>query len=49
MLAVAIMMLMLVDSWTAGLGITLLLLQAGLLAAAALFILTRPDTPSERE
>jgi uncharacterized membrane protein YbaN (DUF454 family) len=48
-LAVIVMVLMLLGSWMAGLGLPLLLLQAGVLAAVALFILTRPDAPAERD
>ncbi|MCB1519154.1 MAG: YbaN family protein [Hyphomicrobiaceae bacterium] len=48
-LAVIVMVLMLLGSWMAGLGLPLLLLQAGVLAAVALFILTRPDAPARRQ
>ena len=47
-LAVTVMFLMPPGSWIAGLGISLLLLQASVLAAAAVFILTRPDAPAGR-
>jgi len=48
-LAVAVMVLTLLGSWIAGLAASLLILQAGALAAAALFILTRRDAPANRE
>jgi uncharacterized membrane protein YbaN (DUF454 family) len=48
-LAVTVMAVMLLGSWMAGLGMPLLLLQAGVLAVAALFILTRPDAPAGRK
>ena len=48
-LALTVMGLMLLTSWTAELELSLLLLQGSVLAAAALFILTRPDAPAGRE
>jgi hypothetical protein len=47
-LAVAVMVVMLLASWIGGIGPSLLLLQAGVLALASLFILTRPDAPAEK-
>lgn len=46
-LAVALMMAMLFASWIAGLQTSLLLVQAGVLTVAALFILSRPDVPNQ--
>jgi len=46
--AVAVMLAMLTGSWLAGLGTMLLLVQASVLAAVALFILTRPSAPKPR-
>jgi hypothetical protein len=43
------MVLILLGAWIAGLKTSFLLLQVGVLAAAALFILPRPDAPVERE
>lgn len=47
--AVAVMALMLPASWIAGFGLSLVLVQAGVLTLVAIFILTRPDAPAARE
>jgi uncharacterized membrane protein YbaN (DUF454 family) len=44
-LAIAAMLSMFIVSWAAGLGTTLLLVQAAALAGAAIFILSRPSAP----
>lgn len=49
LVAVGVMVVMLLASWLAGLRASLFVLQAGVLAAAALFILTRLDAPSQPE
>jgi hypothetical protein len=46
-LAVAVKTPMLLGSWIGGLLSSILLVQAGILALAAPFILTRPDGPAE--
>lgn len=49
LIAIAVMLATMIASWMAGLGTTLLVVQVGVMTAAALFILTRPDAPTQRE
>lgn len=46
-IAIAVMIAMLFASWIAGLQTKLLLVQAGVLTVAALFILSRPAVPHQ--
>lgn len=45
MLAVAVILATFLGSWAAGVGTTLLIVQAGVLAVVTLFILSRPTPP----